>query len=327
MASFKCKNNDRFPALVERQNWKGILNALGERTGNARGVGNDAVITQVKEYDAVRIEAEFLSTAVSYNDHTEKGRSRIAANSYHTVSDIPFDEIHRNKQIMLGGTLATHICNSCSGSGTVLCPTCGGSGHVMKDGRMNICPDCGHGSGRVSCEKCGGTGKYQTYKTVALTDKNDFYLYCPVEALAAMIKKQKIPTDVLYEGSCLKMRSSDETEHNDVEALYTRIEERLGADVKAAFHEDFEKAYNDIKEKKNNILNEITVHAECSPILEIQYHYRKKEYSLYISKQSPANYCYSKFPGRLAQRIRELFSPDRKSDKKLDGSYGSKYQK
>ena len=326
MASFKCKNNERFPASVEKQNWKFILNALGERMGNARGVGNDAVITQVKVYDAVRVEAEFRSTVVSYNDETEKGQSRFATNNYHSFSDIPYEEIVRNRRIMLGGTLATHICNSCFGMGSVNCPACGGSGHNMLNGNMNHCTKC-NGSGRVSCENCGGTGHYQTYRTLTLTDKVDDYLYCPVEALEAMIKKQKIPTDVLYEGSCLKMNSLEEIKYNDMEKLYAKIEERLGTSVKDDFHQDFVKEYNDVKETENNILDEITVHAECSPIIEIDYQYRKKEYSLYISKQTPAVYCYSKFPGRLSQRIRNLFSSDRKTDSKQVDSYGSKYQK
>ena len=38
MSFFKSKSNDRFPAMVERQNWKGILNALGER--GAKGDGS-----------------------------------------------------------------------------------------------------------------------------------------------------------------------------------------------------------------------------------------------------------------------------------------------
>ena len=325
MASFKCKSNDRFPVSVEKQNWKFILNALGERMGNARGVGNDAVITQVKEYDAVRVEAEFRSTFVSYNDVTEKGRSGFATNNYHTFSDIPYEEIPRNREIMLGGTLATHICNSCLGMGTVNCPTCGGSGHNMLNGNMNQCVKC-NGSGRVSCDKCGNTGYYQTYKTLTVTDKVDDYLYCSVEALAAMIKKQKIPTDVLYEGCCLKMNPSAEIKYNDMEKLYAKMEERLGIDVKDDFHQDFVKGYNDVKDRENNILDEITVRAECSPIIEIDYQYRNKEYSLYIAKHAPSVYCYSKFPGRLVQRIRNLFSSEKKSDRKPD-SYGSKYQK
>ena len=320
--------------MVERQNWKGILNALGERMGNAHGVGDDAVITQVKEYDAARIESEFHSTVISYNDHTENGRRLRATNDYHTFSDIPDYEISRNRQIMLGGTLATHICNSCFGSGTITCPTCGGSGHNMLNGQMNRCVKC-NGTGRVSCANCGGTGRFQTYKTLTVTDKMDYLSYCPVEALAVMIKKQKIPTDVLYEGCCLKMRSSGGIEHDDLEKLYAKINERLGADVKAAFQEDFEKEYNYLKDKKNNALDDITVHAECSPVIEIQYQYRKKEYSLFISKHAPAVYCYNRFPGRLVQRIREFFSSDKPSDKpgnkstdrKLGDSYGSKYQK
>ena len=318
MAIFKCKTNDRFPAMVERQNWKGILNALGERMGNAHGVGNDAVITQVREYDAVRVEAEFHSTVISYDNHKENGRRIIAPNDYRTFGDIPNHELLRNVQIILGGTLATHTCTHCMGFGHVSCSVCGGGGSTMRDGRMSICTHC-HGSGKVSCSHCGGTGKYQTFKTVTVSDKTDFYLYCPVDALAVMIRKQNIQTDVLY----------DDTFQN--EKLYSKITERLGIEIKDAFQADFEKMHDAVKDRPNSTLDDITVRAECSPIIEINYQYRKKEYSLFISKQTKTVYCYSKFPGRLLQRIRELFSFSKenydKTDKKLGGSYGSKYQK
>ena len=304
--------------MVERQNWKGILNALGERMGNAHGVGNDAVITQVKEYDAVRVEAEFHSTVISYDNHKENGRRIIAPNDYRTFGDIPNHELLRNVQIILGGTLATHTCTHCMGFGHVSCSVCGGGGSTMRDGRMSICTHC-HGSGKVSCSHCGGTGKYQTFKTVTVSDKTDFYLYCPVEALAVMIRKQNIQTDVLY----------DDTFQN--EKLYSKITERLGIEIKDAFQADFEKMHDAVKDRPNSTLDDITVRAECSPIIEINYQYRKKEYSLFISKQTKTVYCYSKFPGRLLQRIRELFSFSKenydKTDKKLGGSYGSKYQK
>ena len=318
MALFKCKTNDRFPAMVERQNWKGILNALGERMGNAHGVGNDAVITQVREYDAVRVEAEFHSTVISYDNHKENGRRIIATNDYRSFSDIPNHEALRNVQIILGGTLATHTCTHCMGFGHVSCSVCGGGGSTMRDGRMSICTHC-HGSGKVSCSHCGGTGKYQTFKTVTVSDKTDFYSYCPVDALAVMIRKQNIQTDVLY----------DDTFQN--EKLYSKITERLGIEIKDAFQADFEKMHDAVKDRPNSTLDDITVRAECSPIIEINYQYRKKEYSLFISKQTKTVYCYSKFPGRLLQRIRELFSFSKenydKTNKKLGGSYGSKYQK
>ena len=304
--------------MVERQNWKGILNALGERMGNAHGVGNDAVITQVREYDAVRVEAEFHSTVISYDNHKENGRRIIAPNDYRTFGDIPNHELLRNVQIILGGTLATHTCTHCMGFGHVSCSVCGGGGSTMRDGRMSICTHC-HGSGKVSCSHCGGTGKYQTFKTVTVSDKTDFYLYCPVDALAVMIRKQNIQTDVLY----------DDTFQN--EKLYSKITERLGIEIKDAFQADFEKMHDAVKDRPNSTLDDITVRAECSPIIEINYQYRKKEYSLFISKQTKTVYCYSKFPGRLLQRIRELFSFSKenydKTDKKLGGSYGSKYQK
>ena len=98
----------------------------------------------------------------------------------------------------------------------------------MRDGRMSICTHC-HGSGKVSCSHCGGTGKYQTFKTVTVSDKTDFYSYCPVDALAVMIRKQNIKTDVLY----------DDTFQN--EKLYSIITERLGTEIKDAFQADFEK--------------------------------------------------------------------------------------
>ena len=318
MAIFKCKTNDRFPAMVERQNWKGILNTLGECMGNAHGVGNDAVITEIKEYDAIRVEAEFHSTVISYDNHKENGQRIIAQNNYHTFSDIPNHEVLRNIQIILGGTLSTHTCIHCSGMGAVQCPMCGGRGHNMLNGHINHCSKCG-GSGRVSCGHCGGTGKYQTFKTVTVSDKTDFYSFCPTDALSVMIRKQNITTDLLYEGTCRN------------ENLYSAIGERLGSEVKDAFQEDFERMYNAVKDRTDSILDDITVRAECSPIIEIAYQYRNKDYSLFISKQSPSVCCYGKFPGRLLQKIRELFSSDKdkynKTDKKLGKSYGSKYQK
>jgi len=326
MAIYRCKTNDRFPGMVERENWKGILNALGERMGNAHNVGNDAVITQVKEYDAFRVEAEFHSTVISYDDHKENGRRMTATNDYRTFNDIPNHEVLRNVQIILGGTLVTHTCSRCSGRGEVKCPMCSGVGHKMVNGHLTLCTRC-NGRGKVSCGHCGGTGKYQTFKSVIVSDKTDFYSFCPVEALAVMIRKQDIPTDVLYE----------DTFQN--EKLYSIIEGRSGADVKTAFQEDFEKMYDAVNDRPNSSLDDVTARAECSPLIEIVYQYRNKEYTLYISKQSPTVYCYNKFPGRLAQRIRELFSPgkktdrkterktDVKTDKKLGDSYGSKYQK
>ena len=322
MAIYRCKTNDRFPGMVERENWKGILNALGERMGNAHNVGNDAVITQVKEYDAVRVEAEFHSTVISYDDHKENGRRITATNDYRTFSDIPNHEVLRNVQIILGGTLETHTCIRCSGFGHITCTTCGGSGHRMLNGHFEHCTRCG-GRGKVSCGNCGGTGKYQTFKSVTVSDKTDFYSYCPVDALAVMLRKQNIQTDVLF----------DETVQGD--KLYSKISERLGAEVKDVFQADFEKMHDSVKDRPNSTLDDITARAECSPIIEIDYQYRDKEYSLYISKQSPTVYCYAKFPGRLMQRIRELFSSESKSDskkvkkidRKLGDSYGSKYQK
>ena len=181
--------------MVERENWKGILNALGERFGNAHGVGNDAVITQTRNYDAVIIEADFHSTVIKYDNHRENGKCQLATNNYHSISDIPDDEIIRNRQIMLGGTLMTHSCSRCMGWGKVKCPMCGGRGHSMQNGLVKQCVKC-HGRGEVSCSECSGTGEYQTFKTLTLSDRTDTYSYCPVQALDVMIRKQDIPTDV-----------------------------------------------------------------------------------------------------------------------------------
>ena len=124
--------------------------------------------------------------------------------------------------------------------------------------------------------------------------------------------------------------------HNEIETLYSRISERPGPEVKNAFQEEFEQEYNDIKERANSNLDDITVKAQCSPIIEIDYQYRNKEYSLFISNRDKKVYCYARFPGRLLQRIRDLFSFNKKDysqprgskdDRKLDRSYGSKYQK
>ena len=335
MAIYKCKTHDRFPAMVERQNWKGILNALGERFGNAHGVGNDAVITQAREYDAVRIEADFHSTEIRYDDHKEHGQRQLATNNYRSISDIPDDQLVRYRQIILGGTLATHTCGRCMGWGDVQCPMCGGTGHQMHDGHIQNCTRC-NGQGKVSCSNCGGTGKYQTFRTLTLSDRTDSYSYCPVKALDVMIRKQDIPTDVLYEGTCLKMNPSKVIELNELETLYSKISDRLGAEVKDAFQNEFEQEYDSIRERKNSNLDDITVYAKCSPLIEIDYQYRDKEYSLFISDKDKKVYCYTRFPGRLLQRIRELFSSGKKDngqpggskdDRKLDRSYGNKYQK
>lgn len=335
MAIYKCKTHDHFPAMVERQNWKGILNALGELFGNAHGVGNDAVITQTREYDAIRIEAEFHSTEIKYDDHKEHGQRQLATNNYLSINDIPDDEKILYRQIILGGTLLTHTCSQCMGWGDVQCPMCGGRGRRMHDGHFQNCVKC-HGRGKVSCSNCGGTGKYQTFKTLTLSDRTDTYSYCPVQAFDVMIRKQDIPTDVLYDGICLKMNPAKEIIHNEIETLYSRISERPGPEVKNAFQEEFEQEYNDIKERANSNLDDITVKAQCSPIIEIDYQYRNKEYSLFISNRDKKVYCYARFPGRLLQRIRDLFTSSKKDysqprgskdDRKLDRSYGSKYQK
>ena len=335
MALYKCKTHDRFPAMVERENWKGILNALGERFGNAHGVGNDAVITQTRNYYAVIIEANFHSTEIKYDDHKESGQRQLATNNYRSISDIPDDEIIRYRQIILGGTLLTHTCSRCMGWGKVKCPMCSGRGHSMQNGLVKQCVKC-HGRGEVSCSECSGTGEYQTFKTMTLSDRTDTYSYCPVQALDVMIRKQDIPTDVLYDGTCLKMNSAKEIRHNEIETLYSKISERLGAEEKNAFQNEFEQKYNDIKERANSNLDDITVCAKCSPMIEIDYKYRNKEYSLFISNKDKKVYCYARFPGRLPQRIRELFSSGKKEysqpqgskgDRKLERSYGSKYQK
>ena len=335
MAIYKCKTHDRFPPMVERQNWKGILNALGERFGNAHDVGNDAVITQAREYDAVRIEADFHSTEIRYDDHMEHGQRQLATNNYLSINDIPDDEKIRYRQIILGGTLMTHTCSRCMGWGDIQCPMCGGRGHRMQDGHIQQCFKC-HGRGKVSCSNCGGTGKYQTFKTLTLSDRTDTYIYCPVQALDVIIRKHDIPTDVLYDNTCLKMNPTNTIEVDELDKLYSKITERLGTEVKDDFQKEFEKEYNDITERPNCNHDDITVHAHCSPLIETNYQYRNKEYSLYISNRDKKVYCYARFPGRLLQRIRELFSSDKKDysqpqaskgDRKLDRSYGSKYQK
>ena len=313
--------------MVERQNWKGILNSLGERFGNAHGVGNDAVITQVKEYDALRVEAEFHTSVISYENHKENGKRLTANNDYQTFNDIPNHEALRNVQIILGGTLATHTCIHCGGSGREQCPMCHGHGHSMQNNQFNHCSRC-NGSGHITCSHCGGTGKYQTFKTVTVSDKTDFYSFCPTDALSVMIRKQNIPTDVLHAGIV----------QND--KLYSTIGGRLGTEVRDAFREDFDKMYESVKDRSDSRLEDVTARAECSPLIEIQYKYRDKDYTLFISKQSPTVYCYNKFPGRFLQRIREFFSSGKdnyskdkdrdsygKTDRKLNKSYGSKYQK
>ena len=151
-----------------------------------------------------------------------------------------------------------------------------------------------------------------------------------------MIRKQNIPTDVLYDGTCLKMNRTKTIVQNELDTLYSRIADRLGAEVKDAFRNEFEQKYDSIKDRANSNFDDITVRAQCSPIIELDYQYRDKENSLYISDKDKKVYCYARFPGRLLQRIRELFSFNKKEysqprrskdDRKLDRSYGSKYQK
>ena len=48
----KCDKNEAFPELVEKKYWKEVLNLLGERRGNANNVGDDSVVTEVKEHNA-----------------------------------------------------------------------------------------------------------------------------------------------------------------------------------------------------------------------------------------------------------------------------------
>jgi hypothetical protein len=196
----------------------------------------------------------------------------------------------------------------------------------MKDGHIQNCSRC-NGRGKVSCSNCGGTGKYQTFKTLTLSDRTDTYSYCPVQALDVMIRKQNIPTDVLYDGTCLKMNPAKTIVQNEMETLYSKVAERLETEVKNAFQNEFEQEYNAIKERADSNLDDITVKAQCSPIIEIDYQYRNKEYTLFISERAKNVYCYTRFPGRFLQGIRDLFSSNKKYDKKLDRSYGSKYQK
>ena len=49
----KCNKNEAFPELVEKKYWKEVLNLLGERRGNANNVGDDSVVTEVKEHNAL----------------------------------------------------------------------------------------------------------------------------------------------------------------------------------------------------------------------------------------------------------------------------------
>src|SRR5574344_2300794 len=135
----KCCQNDVLPELVEKKYWKEILNILGERRGNAYGVGDDATISVVSEYNASLMAIDLKGITYKYKDEKVKGQYKNATNDVSSLSEISVDSIPRDKEIMLGGTLATHKCEHCHGKGEIRCPSCSGTG---------VCKQC-NGKGYV----------------------------------------------------------------------------------------------------------------------------------------------------------------------------------
>lgn len=340
----KCGQNDVLPELVEKKYWKEILNILGERRGNAYGVGDDATISVVSEYNAILMAIDLKGINYKYKDEKVKGQYKNATNDVSSLSEISVDSIPRDKEIMLGGTLATHKCDHCHGKGEIRCPSCSGTGvckqcngkgYVIQQGNKFGCGSC-HGSGWcrecggskwVSCKSCNGTGYYQTYRTFRASDKEDTFYYCPVEAIATMISEKGIPTEVLYDKVMWKKHTIDELAYDYSETLQLKIWDKIDKEVADAFMEVLEDQSKAFEKKKDVVLYEKFVHAEYSPLIEVDYLYHNKEYSLFISQSNPAVYCYDSFPGRGSQWIRELFGSIKHRGKDTTGDIEDNYQK
>ncbi len=341
MSSFKSKRDDRFPKYWENEDWRAILNALGDRMGNALNVGDDATLIKIDYIPGIYIKTEFKCVNYTYEDHRLNGSSKEAVNTHlKTIGDAAFDKIPRYKDFMLGATLNTHTCEKCHGRGEVRCSSCNGTGYCKhcNHGYLSSgakCPYCltNHpgwcssckGSGRVPCYSCGTTGEYQTYKTLYVKDVTIPYEYCSYESMLVMIQKQKLPTLVIYDGCCLKMHTTREIEYNDVDKVSERIAEYVGQETASEYINDIDGQIGTINGTKDNALNELTIRAEVATLIVIMYKYRKKEYSLILSKDSPAIYCYSDFPGRFSQRLRGLFGSNKgdieRDDSKKEGNY------
>ena len=341
MGSLKCKRDDRFSSYWKTEDWRAVLNALGDRMGNARNVGDDAELIKIEYSPGVYIKTDINCVRYKYKNHRINGNSKEPTNTQlKTIEGAAYDKIPRYKDIMLGGTLSTHTCEKCHGRGEVRCSSCNGTGYCKhcNHGYLSSgakCPYCltNHpgwcssckGSGRVPCYSCGTTGEYQTYKTMYVSDTTIPFVYYSYEALNVMINKQKLQTLVVYDGRCLKMHSLNILEYNDVDKVSERIADYVGQDTASDFIKELDNVLGDINDTKGTAINDITIRADVATLVIITYRYHKKEYILVLSKDTPAIYCYSNFPGRFIQRLRGLFGSNKgdieRDDSKKEGNY------
>lgn len=339
----KCDKNEAFPELVEKKYWKDVLNLLGEQRGNANNVGDDSVVTEVKEHNALYAIFGYKGITYKLKEDRVKGQYKSASNDYSSIREIPFDRIPRDKTVMLGGTLATHRCDACHGKGEVRCPACNGTGwckhcngqgYVIQQGsRLTCscggsgwCKECG-GSKWVPCKSCNGTGYYQTYRKFKASEKEEYFTYSPIDAIIPMIDDMGIESKELFNGTYFKMLNADEVEFSEIETLHSAIWDNFGMEETDHFFELTEGKCNEFLDKKNSLVYEKSAYLRTADIIEVLYEYRNKEYSLYIAKDAPFVYYYDSFPGRGAQWFRELFSSIKNIGKHKNEESEDGYQK
>ena len=340
----KCDKNEAFPELVEKKYWKEVLNLLGGRRGNANNVGNDSVVTDVIEHNALYAIFGYKGITYKTKDERVKGQYKSASNDYTSIREIPFDAIPRDKTIMLGGTLATHKCEQCHGKGEVRCPACNGTGwckrcngkgYLIVNGSSRVtcscggsgwCKECG-GSKWVGCKSCNGTGYYQTYTEFKASEKEEYFTYSPIDAIIPMIDDMGIEANELFNGTYFKMLNADELEFSEIDKIHGAIWDNYGMEETDHFFEITEGKCSDFLKNKNSLIYEKSAWLRTAHILEVIYEYRNKEYSLYIAKDSPSVYCYGSFPGRSAQWFREIFSSIKNIGKQKNNDSEDGYQK